>query len=105
MRWTTLGVCGILTLSLVGCGVSKDKYTQMEREKQQLEERTSRLLREKEGLASAIEDLEAENQRLTMENQQLQALQQDKERARMDAMKQAPAVSQEPQGTLDADYK
>ena len=104
MKRVTFGLCTILALSLVGCGVSKDKYMQLEKEKQQLEERMARLVKEKEQLAGAVEDLEAENQRLTKERQQLQAQQQENH-ARMDSLKQSKPVSQEPKGTLDAEYK
>ena len=104
MKRITLGLCTIVALLFVGCGISKDKYMQLEKEKQQLEERTSKLLREKEQLAGAVEDLEAENQRLMKERQELQAQQQENQ-ARMDSLKQSKPVSQEPQGTLDAEYK
>ena len=104
MKWFTLGICGVLTLSLVGCGVSKDKYMQLEKEKQQLEERMARLVKEKEQLAGAVEDLEAENQRLMKARQELQAQQQENQ-ARTDSLKQSKPVSQEPKGTLDAEYK
>ena len=105
MKRLVLGVVGILAFALIGCGVSKDKYTQLEREKQQLEERMARLQREKEGLASTMEDLEAENQRLAGERDRLRAAA-DENRARMDSMKQsqsspAPASPQ----SLDAEYK
>ena len=101
MRWFAPGICGILILSLVGCGVSKDKYMQLEKEKQQLEERMSKLLKEKEQLAGAVEDVETENQRLTKERQ----AEQQESQARMDSLKQSKPVSQEPAGSLDADYK
>ena len=103
MKRFTWGMCAILALSLIGCGVSKDKYTQLEGEKQQLEERMSRLMRDKEELARTVEDLESERQRLQSLEQENEAL-----RARMDSLKQSsstPSTSKESQGTLDAEYK
>ena len=106
MKRFTLGLCAILALSLVGCGISKDKYTQLEREKQQLEDRMSRMMREKEELSKTVEDLEAENQRLASERQRLQSLEQENEmlRARMDSLKQSSSASTSKgsPGTLDA---
>lgn len=103
MKRITFGLFGILILSLIGCGVSKDKYMQLEKEKQQLEDRAARLQREKQDLASALEEVEVENQRLLTERQQLQT--RDQEEARRDALKQSQPLTQETPATLDADYK
>ena len=104
MKWITFGITGILMVSLIGCGVSKDRYSQLEREKQQLEERMARLMREKEQLATAVEDLETENQRLLMEQRRVQ-MQEREEAARMDALKQSQPVVQTAPEALDAEYK
>ena len=104
MKWFTLGICGVLTLSLVGCGVSKDKYMQLEKEKQQLEERTTRLMHEKESLADNLDEIkrlnEGKHHRIIALEEELKNL-----RARTDSLKQSQPTNQPSQGSLDAGYK
>ena len=104
MKRMTLGLCAILALLVMGCGVSQDKYTQLEREKQQLEERMTRLMREKESLAGDLDEMkrlnEGKHQHTIALEEELKNL-----RAQTDSLKQSQPSGQAPAGSLDAGYK
>ena len=93
-RFSGLLCSGLLVLFLAGCGGSQGKYTRLEQEKQQLEQRMASLLREKEGLM-------AENQRLMALVEENEAL-----RAKLESIKQStPQTATGSAESFDADYK
>lgn len=64
-------LCGLITLTTFGCGISKDQYMKLESEKKEFEQNVDELSRQVDRLAREKEELSYFNQSLQNENRRL----------------------------------